>query len=62
MTARSRSYDGAALICEHTMLHGRDGRAGRHSADAMAVISLQDYRTVTVERRSLAFYDEIVSQ
>ncbi len=62
-TARMlRVYDGAALICEHLVLQGRDGRARRSSTAPPAVVSLQEYRAVTVERRSLALYDEIASQ
>ena len=57
-----RMYDGPSLICEHAVLIGRDGRSRRASTAPAAVASLQEYRSVTVERRSLAFYDEIASQ
>jgi hypothetical protein len=54
-------YDGTALIFEHAALQGRDGRA-RLATAPTAVVSLQEYRAITVERRSLAVYDEIASQ
>ena len=57
-----RVYDGSALICEHPVMQGRDGRARRLSTAPTALVSLQEYRAVTVERRSLALYDEIASQ
>jgi len=56
-----RVYDGNALICEHAILPGRDGRARRAESTPTAVASLQGYRAVTVERRSLALYDELAS-
>lgn len=57
--AQLRMYDGNALICEHAVLAGRDGRSRRASTARTAVVSLQEYRAVTVERRSLELYDEI---